>query len=148
MYLFRWNKLTFSRKYELFIDEKLIGEIIGKPLSSITFVLLNGNKYIFETEGLVQKQMLIIDMQKKESIGTIKFNFFKTKATIHLLDSTYAWKPSNRFNTGWKMFDNEMLPLINTKSYKGDSQQIAKHSNALLIICGIICLFNVRNMIS
>tara|TARA_R110002124_G_C8951760_1_gene513368 strand:+ start:2881 stop:3189 length:309 start_codon:yes stop_codon:yes gene_type:complete len=99
MLILSWKKDRIVSDYDLFIDGKLVGDIRNKSLSATSYVEYKGRKYFFETEGLSQRKILLVDMQERKIIGEINFSLLDYKAKVSLFDKSYLWKFSNIFYT-------------------------------------------------
>lgn len=145
MALLIWKKDVIAISYDLFLDDKLVGEIRNERLSSNSYVKVNGKKYFFESEGLSKKIINVIDMNNRKQIGKIVFNLWRTKASIALFDKEYRWKSDNFFYRKWSIYSKTNIPLIKSKLYKGDSYEINNDVDELLVFCGIVTLVRRRN---
>ena len=145
MPLLSWKKDVIAIGYDLFIDGNLVGEIRNERLSSNSYVKVNGRKYFFESEGLSQKTINVIDMNSRKQIGKIVFNFWRTKASIALFDKEFMWKSDNFFYRKWSIHSTASNPLIRSKLYKGDSHEVNNEVDELLLFCGIVTLVRRRN---
>lgn len=145
MALLTWKKDVIAIGYDLFLDDKLIGEIRNERLSSNSFVKFDGKKYFFETEGLSNKTINVIDMNSRKQIGKIVFNLLRTKASIDLFNKEFMWKNDNFIHRKWSIYTKTNDLLIKSKLYKGDSYEVNNDTDKLLVFCGIITLVRRRN---
>ncbi|MEQ9091439.1 MAG: hypothetical protein RIE52_10135 [Balneola sp.] len=145
MALLSWKKDVIAMGYDLFIDGNIVGEIRNERLSSNSYVKVNGRKYFFESEGLSQKTINVIDMNSRKQIGKIVFNFWRNKASIALFDKEFMWKSDNFFYRKWSIYSTANNPLIRSKLYKGDSHKVNNRVEELLLFCGIVTLVRRRN---
>ncbi|MFY0683596.1 MAG: hypothetical protein JXR20_03525 [Balneola sp.] len=145
MALLSWKKDVIAIGYDLFLDRKLVGEIRNERLSKNSYIKISGKKYFFETEGLSNKAINIIDMNSRKQIGKIVFNLWRTKASIALFDKDYIWKIDTFFYIKWSIYSKTNIPLITSKLYKGDSYEVNNEVDELLVFCGIVSLLRRRN---
>ncbi|MEP1150571.1 MAG: hypothetical protein ABJH08_02480 [Balneola sp.] len=145
MALLSWKKDVIGIGYDLFLDRKLVGEIRNERLSKNSYIKISGKKYFFETEGLSNKAINIIDMNSRKQIGEIVFNLWRTKASITLFDKDYIWKSDTFFYRKWSIYSKTNIPLITSKLYKGDSYEVNNEVDELLVFCGVVSLLRRRN---
>lgn len=139
-----WKKEKLLVDYDLFIDNKLVGDIRNKPFSGTSYAEITGKKYFFETEGLRLRKITVIDMQNRKQIGSIGFNMMRTKANIQLFGKSYIWKLQNMFYTRWTISNSLKQPIIYAKKYRGDAFQVSNHTDEILVLCGIVAMVKIR----
>lgn len=148
MAILSWRKDVIAIGYDLFLDRKLVGEIRNEQLSHNSFIKIGERKYFFETTGMSHKRINVIDMKSRKEIGQIIFNLWRTKATITLYGEEYEWKSNYIFYKKWSLCSKKNNTLIESKLYKGDSQEVKNEVDELLVFCGIVTLVRLRHSVS
>ena len=132
----RWKKNVFSKTYNIYSNDKLIGKLRDKSFSQSTDGVLNGENYSFNTRGFFEKNTTIVNKKDNKVIGKISYNNWMTKATIKTAKKRSGWKYDNLWNTKWSIYDSDGMQI----KYAGSSTGGLINSNtedALLLLSGL-----------
>jgi len=133
----RWQKKWYESQYQLFLENKQIGEISPIAFSSRTVACLGGNKYIFRPSGFMLKKIHIIDAGTQNHLGDICFSRLGTQATINLnAEESYRLKCENVFIARWTISrSQEELINYSGNNNRGNIRTAIPHK--LLLITGL-----------
>ncbi len=137
---FIWKTKMFSRKFEIYKYENLVGELKKEGWSRKTPGEMNGRKLIFETKGFFRHETRIIDSANDSVIGTIDFSFWKTKSRITCQNKEYNWQFDNFLRNKWSLSnENGFLVRYHSHAFKGTIDSYT--DDEVLILTG----FFIRN---
>lgn len=131
-----WKTKLFSSKYEIFRNETPVGEFTDKTWSRTAIGELNNRKITFVTKGFFKNDTRIINSSDDSEIGNIRYNTWKTKATILLGNKEYSFAFDNLFHTKW-IVSNENGPLIKYQSGYSNHSIDAYTDDDVLILTGL-----------
>lgn len=132
----RWEKKFFSNTYNIYSNNRKIGNFKDKMFSQNAFGELNGKKYTYNTAGIFKQRTEIIDNIENKVIGKITYNNWMTKASITINNKTSYWKYDNIWNTKWSITDLEGIKI----EYSGSSSKgkiISNTDDELLLLSGL-----------
>ena len=131
----KWEKGLFSSKYRLLDKDIEIGEFKNPAFNSSSFGTLGETKLKFKAKGIFSSETEIIDLNLDQSIGSIKFNSWGSKAEIRISDKKYIWKYDNFWHSKWSISENgEQLIRYKSSSSSGEIESMV--DNELLLLCG------------
>jgi len=131
-----WRKGFFKNTYEIYLENKKIGELKDKCWSQSAFGELNGKRYKFKTKGFLKQETQIIDIESNSIVGKITYNSWRTKAKIEYSGKEYDWKYNNTWNTKWSILYSQEIQV----DYQGSSSKgkiEVNNQNELLILSGL-----------
>ena len=131
-----WKRRAFSSTYQIYADDRSIGQLQDQSFRQTAEGRINKNKYAFKTKGLFKQETQIMDGDSKKIIGKISYNSMMTRATIELPDRTLSWKYDNTWQTRWRIYDEEQtLMRFAGRSFKGSIE--FEQADDLLVLCGL-----------
>ncbi len=134
---FHWKKSLFSSKYELFSQNKKIGELNGRMSRRALLLILPTKTFKFQKRSFFSSEIEIIDLKLNKTIGSIKFNFWSNKAKLNIEDKRFEWKYENFWRTKWSISENG-FSVIKFKKNALRGQIKSKIENELLLFCGLL----------
>ena len=69
-----WKTKLFSKKFEIYQNEQLKGELFKEGLSRKVTGELNTKRFQFETKGFFRTETTVTDLQRHVEVG--KINYF------------------------------------------------------------------------
>jgi hypothetical protein len=133
---YQWDKGLFSNTYEIKDDQhNIVGELSGMGLTTDKMGSLYNQKAFFESEGLFKNATVIRDPETLQQIGYIKFNSWKTQATIYLNGKEYLWKYDNWKQTSWKIIGPDTE--LRFKSPFSDGNMLVPADHHILALAGL-----------
>jgi hypothetical protein len=133
---FTWRTKLFSRKFDIYENDRQAGYLEKEWWSRRSGGEINGFKIMFATKGFFKQTTRIINVQDEYELGYVEFNFWKFLATIHLNERDFYFRFNNFFNTSWSVGDiNEVLINYHSKCLKGTIDSYS--DNSVLIITGL-----------
>jgi hypothetical protein len=131
-----WGKGIFSNTFEIFSDGVAVGNLKENTWRQSADGELFGKRYLFKTKGFFKQETQIMDANNGSLLGTIKYNYWKTKATIEYIDRVFNWKYDNLWNTKWSISDlNGVQVKYQGSSSKGKIE--LNEQNELLLLTGL-----------
>jgi hypothetical protein len=135
-----WKTKLFSKKFEIYQNDQLKGELFKEGLSRIVTGELNTKRFKFETKGFLKFETTITDLQRHIEAGKITFLRGKNDTIIHYKDRQYKWKFENFICSRWSLSDeNKVLIKYHSNAFTGMIESYT--TNELLILSG----FYIRN---
>ncbi|MDX9947780.1 MAG: hypothetical protein RBS38_10470 [Bacteroidales bacterium] len=135
-----WKTKLFSKKFEIYQNDQLKGELFKEGLSRIVTGELNTKRFKFETKGFLKFETTITDLQRHIEAGKITFLRRKNDTIIHYKDRQYKWKFENFICSRWSLSDeNKVLIKYHSNAFTGMIESYT--TNELLILSG----FYIRN---
>jgi hypothetical protein len=132
----KWKGGIFSNTFEIFSDGVAVGNLKENTWKQSADGELFGERYLFKTKGFFKQETQIIDANNGSFLGTIKFNSWRTRATIEYLERVVNWKYDNLWNTKWSISDfNGVQVLYEGSSSKGKIE--LNKQNELLLLAGL-----------
>jgi len=136
MKLYTWRKGFFSSSTQIFVDLKLAGYINPNSLKDEVECGLNSTHYVIKSRSLFSNQLDVTPLHSLEQLATIKYNPWRSKATISVGDKVYYWSYTNAWETKWQIvgYNGDFI------SYKGSIEQgfiEANTSDEFLVIAGL-----------
>lgn len=117
-----YNRKFFDSTYYLQDATKQVGYLRNDPWKNHAIGIYNGKQYNFKSTGVFRQVTLIIDPSTQETLGSIKFDDFRSKAYIRLKDSPSAMlKATNFSRTHWTLTGEESIQInVNGWSSNGN----------------------------
>lgn len=137
-----WKTKFFSKKFDIYQNETLRGELFKEGLSRKVTGELNTKRYQFETKGFFKREILITDQQRHIETGRIQISCRRSDAVISYIGKDYKWKFDNFICSRWSLSDG-MRVLIKYHSAAFSGLIESSTENELLILSG----FFIRNFI-
>lgn len=139
---YHWKTKFFSKKFEIYQNEILRGELFKEGLSRKVTGELNTKRFQFETKGIFKYEITITDLQKHIDAGKILITWKKGGTCINYNGKEYKWKFENFICSRWSLSDDRRV-LVKYHS-NGFSGLIESYTgDELLILSG----FFIRNFI-
>jgi len=115
-----WKTKLFSKRYEIYRQENMIGDLAKAGWLRKINGELNVKKVIFVTKGFFRHETSIMDFDEISTLGTIIYSSWKTKSTISYMGREYKWQFDNFLRTKWSL-GNENGPIIryHSRGFKG-----------------------------
>lgn len=133
----KWKKSLFSNTYRIYSNGRLIGKLEERRFSNSADGIINGEEYIFKTNGLFTwRHTEIINARNNKVIGKITYSEWRTKATLTAPDKKANWKYDNIWNTRWSISSSTGIKI----KYAGSTTSGKIDANAddsLLLLSGL-----------
>jgi hypothetical protein len=137
---YTWKTKMFSRKFDIYQYENLTGELKKEGLSRKTYGELGEKKIFFETKGFFKNETQILNQSDSSLIGTISYNFWKSRSQVSYNNKEYSWQFDNFWRTKWSLSNkNGYLVRYNVKGFKGTIDSYT--DDTVLVLAG----FFIRN---
>ncbi len=107
-----WKRGAFSSTYRILSGDQEIGSLRDQTFKQKSDGEIHGERYRFQTQGLFKQHTQIMDLEKQEVIGNIRYNSWMTKAEITIRDRPYHWKYENVWQTRWTLTDDQKKILL------------------------------------
>jgi hypothetical protein len=131
-----WKRGAFSTTYQIYADERCIGQLQNQTFRQTSEGRINKNKYSFKTKGVFKQETLIMEGKSNRVIGNITYNSMRSRASIQLPDRTLSWKYVNRWQTRWGIYDDKhTLMEFTGRSFKGNIE--FEEADDLLVLTGL-----------
>jgi hypothetical protein len=115
-----WKTKLFSKQYEIYRNDNMIGELRKEGLSRKTIGELNVKKVIFVTKGFFKRETRIMDFDEISILGTINYSAWKSKSTINYMNKEYKWQFDNFLRTKWSLGnENGIIIRYHSHGFKG-----------------------------
>ncbi len=135
-----WKKGLFSSKYELFSQNKKIGELNEEMFSRTAIGKLNNSRVKFRKKGVFSSETEITDLNLNSNIGQIKFNAWGNKAEINLNGKKLGWKSDSFWGKKWSVLENgQPIVKYDSSTFKGEID--SKINDEVLLLAGLF-VFN------
>ncbi len=134
---FHWKKTLFSSKYELFSQNKKIGELNGRMYGGVLVGKINNKTFKFQKRSFFSSEIEIIDLNLNKAIGSISFNIWSNRAKLKIKGKRFEWKYENFWRTKWSISENG-FSVIKFKKNAFRGQIKSKIENELLLFCGLL----------
>lgn len=139
---YHWKTKFFSRKFEIFQNEILKGELFKAGLSRKVTGELNAKRFQFETKGIFKNETTITDLQRHTGAGKILITWKKNGTVIVYNGKEYKWKFENFLCSRWSLSDDRrVLIKYHSNAFSGMIESYT--GDELLILSG----FFIRNFI-
>lgn len=139
---YNWKTKLFSKKFDIYQQEILKGELYKEGWSRKVVGELNIRRIIFETKGIFKHETTIIDLQGDMVLGKIKFTNWKARSTVSYQNKEYKWQFDNFLRTRWSINDeNGAIVRYHSKSFSGIIVSYTR--DEILILSG----FFIRNFL-
>lgn len=102
-----WRKRLLGSKYNIYLDKKLVGNLMDRTFSNSGDGQFKNRKYSFRTYGLLKQNTEIIDLETSEIIGNINYNAWMNKAQLTINHEILYWKYEDWMNTRWSISNAE-----------------------------------------
>lgn len=131
-----WKKGAFSTTYQIYSDDRCIGQLQNQSFRQSSQGRINKSKYSYKTMGFFKQETLIMDGKSNKVIGKITYNAMRSRASIQLPDRTLSWKYDNGLQTRWRIYDEKhTLMKFSGRSLKGNIE--FEQSDDLLVLTGL-----------
>ena len=137
---YTWKTKMFSSKFDIYRYENLTSELKKEGFSRKTYGEMNSKKFLFLTKGFLKHQTQIINQADESIIGTISFNFWKSKSQISYNNKEYNWQFDNFWRTRWSL-GNENGYLVRYQSHGFRGTIDSYTDDPVLVLAG----FFIRN---
>ncbi len=131
-----WKKKWISSNYELYKDNRLIGDLVTKPFSTSATGQLHNINLRFQMRGFLNQKTEIVDTNTNKTIGNITYNTLKTRASIQLYDEIIEWRSLNWNNTKWGI-TNGSIGIANSWNRMFSGEIISRNENPIYILLGM-----------
>ncbi len=139
---YHWKTKFFSKKFDIYWNEILRGELFKEHLSRRVRGELNTKRYQFEAKGFLKREILITDQQKHVETGRIQISWRRSDAVISYMEKEYKWKFENFICSRWSLSDDmRVLIKYHSSAFSGLIESYTE--DELLILSG----FFIRNFI-
>jgi hypothetical protein len=139
---YNWKTKLFSRKFDIYQNEILKGELFKENWSRNVIGELNIRRILFETRGFFKHETTIIDLQGELPTGTIKFLNWKAKSTISYQNREYKFQYDNFLRSKWSISDESGV-IIRYHSNAFSGLIVSSTRDEILILTG----FFIRNFL-
>jgi hypothetical protein len=133
---YTWKTKFFSRKYEIYQNENLVGEIMNKAFSRSASGEINSRKLLFEIKGFFRQVIRIIDLSNESVVADVTISQWKSKSTIQYNNKEYNWQHDNFWNTKWSI-SNENGDLVKYQSSSFGGEILSYTGDEVLILAGL-----------
>ena len=131
-----WKSVFFSNMINITEHTKKIGFLKSDAFSYTTKLEINKNKYQFVKEGFLSNVFIIKNCATNKKVGEIKFEAFKTQATIKLEGKEYIWKQKEFWKRNYILtLNNKVISTYYSKFSGGQIEAI--NDDYLLLVAGI-----------
>jgi len=135
-----WKTKLFSKKFEIYQNDQLKGELLKEGLSRKVTGELNTKRFQFETLGFFKFETTITDLQRHIVAGKITFFQGKRGTIILYKDREYKWKFDNFICSRWSLSDeSRVLIKYHSNAFSGMIESYT--TDELLVLSG----FYIRN---
>jgi hypothetical protein len=139
-YHYTWKTKLFSRNFDIYTYETLTGTLKKEGWSRKTLGEMKGRKILFETKGFIKHETIIVNQTENTQIGSIRFNFWRSRSQINYNNREYSWQFDNFWRTRWSLSnENGYLVRYHSRGFKGTID--AYTEDVILILTG----FFIRN---
>ncbi|TFG42266.1 MAG: hypothetical protein E4H43_03410 [Bacteroidia bacterium] len=139
---YNWRTKLFSRKFDIYQNDILKGELCKESWSRNVNGELNVRRIMFETKGVFKYETTIIDLQGEIEIGKINFSLRKAKTTILYKNKEYRWQFDNFIKSKWSLSDeNGVIIRYHSRAFSG--LIVSYTRDEILILAG----FFIRNLL-
>ena len=115
-----WKTKLFSKRFEIYRNEIMVGELKKEGFSRKTFGELNVKKIIFITKGFFKHETSIMDFDEMNTLGTILYSSWKSKSTINYMNREYKWQFDNFLRTKWSLGnENGTIIRYHSRGFQG-----------------------------
>jgi hypothetical protein len=140
--LYTWKTKLFSKRFEIYQHDMLVGELKKEGWSRKVSGELNSRRIVFDTRGVFKYETGIIDPQGDITIGQVKYTNWKAKSTIFYQNKEYQWRFDNFLRSKWSV-NNENGALIKYHSHAFTGAITSYTRDEILILIG----FFIRNFL-
>ena len=133
-----WTKDAFTLNYSIFSKGQLVGKVTDTLTNRSAKASIFGEKFIFESEGIIKPRIRIINMTAKKVIGHIDFEIIRAKAHITISEERYSWKFNNLLHTKWILTNEQGAPLLSGKRSKEGFFNNHPDVEPILLLCALI----------
>ncbi|WP_018126296.1 hypothetical protein [Balneola vulgaris] len=143
--IYTWKKPFLSKYTYIFHNDALAGQLKTLNITLTTLATLNGNKYLFESEGIIRPSSLIINSKTKKIVGEIQYSGFQKKATIQIGHHYFYWKKFSAFSRRWLLLDSNGVCIL--ENFKRKTVRVTDHPDSeLLLLCALKSFENFNRM--
>ena len=141
--ILNWENELFTGACRIYSEDILVGYLNLRSCSQFSESELNGEKYLFKTQGFFKRETKIYKIENDTPIGKITYNTWMRKAKVEYSGKVYSWSFINVFSTKWILQNDEgFLISYNSSFSKGTIESDIQ--NSLLTLSGIF----IRNYLS
>jgi hypothetical protein len=132
-----WYKKWYESQYQLFSEDREIGEVSPVAFSSKTVACMNGKKYIFRPEAFLLRKIDILDAGTMALIGKIHFIGLGIKGVIVLgPKDTFQLRCNNLFTARWTISHNRQ-ELITYTGNQMRGKIKTEYPDPVLLLAGL-----------
>lgn len=137
---YNWKTKFFSKKFDIYQNDILKGELFKEGLSRKLTGELNTKRFQFETRGFFKFETIVTDLQRHIEVGKIKFIWGKSGTIVLYKDREYKWKFENFICSRWSLSDeSRVLIKYHSNAFTGMIESYT--TDELLLLSG----FYIRN---
>ena len=135
-----WKTKLFSKKFEIYQNEQLKGELFKEGLSRKVTGELNTKRFQFETKGFFRTETTVTDLQRHVEVGKINYFIWKKSTIVLFKGMEYKWKFENFICSRWSLSDeSRVLIKYHSNAFTGMIESYT--TDEMLILSG----FYIRN---
>jgi hypothetical protein len=139
---YNWKTKLFSRKFDIYQNEILKGELNKENWSRKVNGELNIRRVMFETKGVFKHETMIIDSHGEIPLGKISYSNWKAKSEVLYQNKKYKWQFDNFLRSRWSISDeNGVIIRYHSNAFKGIIVSYTR--DEILILVG----FFIRNFL-
>ncbi len=131
-----WKKRFFDNTTTIHSADGEIGYLKENPWKQAAEGRVNNRQYAYRTRGFFNQVTEIVDPSTNNIVGQIKYNSWKSKATLTYLDHTLYWQYENLWHNSWSIKDERGLNI----SFQGNLQRGSiegEDLNEFIILTGL-----------
>jgi len=111
-----WKSSWVGNEYRIFRGKVIVGLLKTSAWKTDGYGELNGYMLTFKPKGFWQSETKILDIEGKNELGKIEYNWWKGTAIITYEQISYEWKFSS-----WKRMQWEVKGPEETAHFENDS---------------------------
>ena len=131
-----WKKKLLGSKYHIYLNKEKVGSLIDWTFSQSGAGEFRQRKYSFVTTGLFQQKTQIIDKEKGEVIGNIRYNAWMNKAKLTINNENLSWQYDDWMYKRWSIWNREGVKIRYSGSItRGDIESTI--DDGILLLTGL-----------
>jgi hypothetical protein len=138
-----WKREIFDKTTKLIENNSERGRLIYENFSNLTTIKIQDEKFVFYKPDFLSQMIMIKDSSKKEIIGNIRYDFWKTKAYIKLNESEYSLKNDSFWKGKWSLSEKSKK-IIEFESKSPNGIIRTSIENDLLLFTGLYITNNYQ----
>jgi hypothetical protein len=137
---YSWKTKLFSKKFEIYRQERHVGELRKEGFSKSVMGELNFKKVKFIKKGVFKFETNIVDPESEIVIGSIKYKNWKSESAIYYQNKEFRFQFDNFFRSKWSV-SNDKGPLIRYHSHAFTGTIVTYTEDETILLTG----FYIRN---